>query len=476
MTSLLARLRAFSGDRLLRRVVRNSSYLFTSNAISAVLSIVTANVLGVKSFGELEIITVFVSNVNRLLSFRMGDVVVKYMGEALERGETERAAAVVKAGALIEAVTSLAAYAILVLLAPLGAALFAKDTSLVPLFLVYGFSILANIITETSTGVLQVTNHFRSQASITLLQSIVVAVMLVLAVVKGGTTDQMIWGVMLAYLSGKMVAGLGPVMVAAYWLPKTLGKDWWKASFGLLPPWRELIRFGLSTNVSATINVIARDSEGLWVGFFFNSTVTGYYKTARAIINLIVMPINPFISTTYPEITRAFVSRQWQRLRDLLGRVSTIAAVWTGGVAIVLVLFGEELLFSPITLFGRTFQLYKTEFLPAYPVLLIMLVGYGTANILFWNRPLLLVQGLADYALAVSFWAMAGKVALALFFLPRAGYLAEAGFLSLYFVVSVGVMVWRGLGGVRQAEELDQTEGREPANPEVPMPEQGIKR
>jgi O-antigen/teichoic acid export membrane protein len=458
MSWLLARLRAFGGDRLLRRVVRNSTYLFASNAISAVLSIVTANLLGVKSFGELEIITVFVSSVNRLLSFRMGDAVVKYMGEALERGEMERAGALVKAAALIEALTSLAAYGILALLAPLGAAWIAKDNRLAPLFLAYGISILANLITETSTGILQVTNHFRSQALITLLQSVVVAAMLALAVLRGGVADQMIWSVMWAYLSGKVVAGMGPVLVALFWLPKALGRDWWRASFKLLPPWRELIRFGVSTNFSATINVIARDSEGLWVGFFFNATVTGYYKTARAIINLIVMPINPFISTTFPEITRAYVNRQWQRLRDLLRRVSLIAGLWTGAVALGLLLLGRQLLFGPVLIFGHTFQLYRTEYLPAYPVLLILLVGYGVANVLFWNRPLLLVQGQADYALAVSFWAMLGKVALAFLLLPRAGYLAESAFLSLYFLVSVGVMVWRGLRGVRLAEQTTPAE------------------
>jgi hypothetical protein len=39
-------LRNWRQDRLLSRVLRNSSYLFASNAIGAVLSIVTANLLG----------------------------------------------------------------------------------------------------------------------------------------------------------------------------------------------------------------------------------------------------------------------------------------------------------------------------------------------------------------------------------------------------------------------------------------------
>ena len=451
MTAWLARARGFTGDRLLRRVVRNSTYLFASNAIGAILNIVTAGLLGLKDFGLLGIIIPFVSNVNRLLSFRMGDVVVRYMGEALAQdaqGGKRKAAAVVKAAGLVEAVTSLAAFGLLVLLAPLGAAYIAKDAGLTPLFLLFGVSILANITTETATGVLQVTGHFRSQALINLSQSLLVAAWIAVVALRGGGLVDVLW----AYLAGKIILGLGPILVALYWLPKTLGADWWRAPFDLLPPWREFIWFGIHTNFSGTINVFARDSETQWVGYFFGPEVSGLYKVALALINLIVMPINPFISTTYPEITKAFASQQWQRLRDLLRRVTIIAAGWTGAVVVGLLLIGQPLLFANWTLFGHTFHIYRPEYLPAFPILLILMAGYGTANILFWNRPLLLAQGMAGYALWVSLLAMALKVALELLLLPRAGYLAEAGLLSFYFILSVGWMTWRGLKGIRQAE------------------------
>ncbi|TLN28351.1 lipopolysaccharide biosynthesis protein [bacterium] len=451
MSRLIAAVQSWTQDRLLRRVVRNSTYLFASNVIAAVLSIVTANLLGVALFGLLGIITGFVANVNRLLSFRMGDVVVKYMGQALAHGEKERAAAVVKLAGLVETGTSLLAFGALALLAPLGATFFAKDASLTPLFLFFGLSILANFATETATGVLQVTNHFRSQALINLAQSVLVAVMVLFIAARGASLEL----VLLAYLAGKVVMGLGPIFVAIYWLPRSLGAGWWRADLKLLPPWRELARFAVSTNFSGTINVFARDSEVQWVGFFFDNSVAGYYKTALAIINLVVMPINPFIGTTFPEITRAFASRQWARLRSLLRRVTIIAASWTGAVALGLLLFGRQVLFSDWTLFGRTFHIYSNEFLPAFDILLVILVGYGVANILFWNRPLLLAQGLADYALRISLWSMLGKVLLALILLPGAGYIMEAVLLAGYFIVSVGLMVWRGLQKVRQAEALD---------------------
>ncbi|RPJ44286.1 MAG: hypothetical protein EHM21_10385 [Chloroflexi bacterium] len=444
-------LRSWRQDRLLRRVLRNSSYLFASNAIGAILSIITANLLGVAGFGLLGVITGFVAGINRLFSFRMGDVVVKYMGEALAQNDTGRAAAVVKAAMLAEALTSMAAFGFLALVTPLAAEYLAQDASAAPLFLFYGLSILANVTTETSTGVLQVTNHFRSQALISLSQSMLVAVVVTAAYVTGGGLVMVLWG----YLLGKMILGLGPVAAAFFWLPRVLGPGWLRVPLSLLPPRRELVRFAVSTNFSGTINQVARDSEVSWVSFFFRSTeVAGYYKAALAIITLIVMPINPFISTTYPEITRAFAAQAWDRLRSLLKRVSLIAAGWTGAVALGLLLFGQQVLFQTWTIFGRSFQIYGPEYLPAYPVLLVLLLGFGTANILFWNRPLLLSQGLADYVLKVSFWAMLVKVALMFALLPWAGYLAEAALLSAYFIVTVSLLVWRGLRQINRAEEI----------------------
>ncbi|WP_322508505.1 lipopolysaccharide biosynthesis protein [Anaerolinea sp.] len=457
MARLWERVRAFAEDRLLRRVVRNSAYLFISNVIAAVLGIVTANLLGASVFGTLGILTGFVTDVNRLFSFRMNDVVVRYMGEALAQRDKARAAAVVKAAALIEGAASLFAFLALLALAPVGARYFAKDASLTPLFILYGGSILTNLVNETSTGVLQVTGHFRSQALINLAQSVLVALIIVHAALTGGGLLEVLW----AYLLGKVILGLGPVGLALYWVGRVLGRDWWRASFALLPPWKELVRFGISTNFSGTINLIARDSEVPLVGFFFGPQIAGYYKIALQVVNLLIMPINPFIGTTYPEITRAWAAREWTRLKNLLRRVSFVAGGWSVLAGAGLALFGEALLFRPIAFFGRTFQVYKAEYLPALPVLMILLVGYGVANTFFWSRLLLLSQSKADQALRISFLAMLGKLALAVLFLPAAGYLMEAVFLSGYFIVSTGWMVVLGLRGLPAAAQDGEAAGED---------------
>ncbi len=441
------RLREWGRDRLLGRVLKNSSYLFASYVIGAVLTVVTARLLGVADFGVLGTVTVFVANLNRLFSFRMGEVVVKYMGEALAKGEKERAAAVVKVAFLTEAATSILAFVLLIALAPLAATYFAKDGTAANLFVLYGVSILTNAFSEAAVGVLQVTGHFRSQALINLLQTVLVAALLGVAAV----TQASLLFVLAVYLLGKTILGLGPVLVSFYWLPRVLGKGWWRAPFSALPPLREAARFAMHTNFNGTVTMVARDSEIPVVSFFFGPAAAGYYKIALALINLIVQPINPLISTTFPEITRTLARREWPLLRTLLRRITLIAAGWTGLVTVGLLLFGRPLIFQPWSFFGRTFDLLS-EYAPAYPLTLILLVGYGAANILFWNRPLLLAQGQAGFPFRVSLWAMLVKVALVLILLPRAELWVAAALLSAYLLVTVTVIAWRGLRGIELAQ------------------------
>jgi O-antigen/teichoic acid export membrane protein len=449
--------RLFSGieswgkDVILKKVVSNSAYLFSSQAFSAVLSILAANLLGVASFGELGVVISFVTNINRLLSFRMGDFVVRYMGAYLAEDKRKNASAILKVAGLTELSTSLVAYLVLVALSRWGALTFAKDLATQPLFIIYGITILGNVITETATGALQVMGHFRSLALLNLIESLSLLGLFAFVFVNQGG----VFAVMLVYLVGKMILGIGPVILALHWLPKTLGKGWWRTPLrGNLPERKPMIQFAINSNFSGTVTILARDSEVLWVSYFFDTTVAGYFKVALAVINLVVMPITPFISTTFPEITRHVAKREWARLKQLLTRVTIISGAWTGAVAAGMLLVGRQLLFSPWSLFGRTIYIYKEAYAPAYGVLLVLLIGFGAANIFFWNRSLLLAFGKAELPLQVSFFAMLGKVGLAFLIVPVLGYLAEAALFSAYFVVTVGILVVKGLAEVRSRAEL----------------------
>ncbi len=434
----------FRSDPILSRVLRNTGYLFSSRSLTLFLSMVQSvfagRLLGAELFGIVGIITSYVSTVNRLFSFRMGELIVRYLGEHLEAGEKEKAAAVAKAAMLTEGLTSLAAYFFLLVTASLAARYVTKDTAYTPLIMLYGLTILGNITYETSTGILQVTNHFRSQAALNLVQSILTAAVIFAAYLMNLGLEVVVW----AYLIGKVITGVGVSGMGWYHLNKALGRGWWKAPFSLLENWKELRKFALTSNFSATVNMVVRDSEVMWVGLLLNPLQAGYYKVAFAIINLISVPFDPVIAATYPEINRLTLARNWQKLRQMLRKLSTLALGLNLAVSAGIVLFGRWLL-----------GIYGAEFTAAYPALLILLAGFAFNYTLYWNRPLLLALGLPEYPFKATLWTGIVKVLLSLAVVPGLGYLAQAGLLSMYYIISVGLIVRRGFAEIRTRERMD---------------------
>jgi O-antigen/teichoic acid export membrane protein len=449
---MIKTIRAMWQDTLLRGIVKNSSYLFSSNSIAIVLSmlqgIFAARLLGATNFGILAgVILPVASDIHRLVSFRMSEPVVKYLNQYLAEGRRDRAAATVKGAMLVETLVTVLAYGVLVLAAPLAARYLAKDPQTSSLFLLYGAFLFSFAIYETATGVLQALNKFNQLALVRLVQSGVTAGLIFIAFLTHGGLLQ----VLLAYLAGKVLEGLIVSILALRLVRRELGSGWWRASLKLMPERRELGRFALSTNLQGTLNLIFRDSETLLISLLRSPAEAGYFRIALAVINLVTLPVDPFIAPTYREITRTIAERNYDLTRRLLKRVSIIAGTWTLAAGGAVTLSGYWLV--PL--------MYGAEFRPAYPALVILLAGYGFANILHWNRPLLLALGKPDFPIKSAAATGSIKTLLTFLVVPVYGYLAEAAILSGYFLSSIGLNVWRGRREIA-ARELEDT-----APPEV---------
>lgn len=429
-------------DPLLQRVVRNSSYLFSSNSVTAALNVVqgilVVRLLGDSGFGLLAIIMDFASNTNRLLSFRMSEVVVKYVGEALAQEKRERAAAIVKGVGLAEAGMSVFAYAVLLGLSAWGAQTFADDVAVINLFRFYGLFLLSNLVYETSVGVLQTTNKFKHVAQANFYQSIATTVMIIAVVIW----NLGILGVLAAYLIGKTTAGLMVANFALRELSSRLGPGWSRAPLGLVPDWKSIFRFAFSTNLNGTVNLFARDNLRLYLAIFLSDAQVGYFKLASSLVNLVMLPIEPFIWPTFAEITRTIAQRQWAMTRKLLRQVSTIGGIWTllaGGGLVAVGWWAIPLIWG-------------SQMAPAYFVLIILLAGYAFANIFNWNRPLLLALGQPGYPLMVGAVTGAVEVLLLFLLLPDGNFLVGAAIFSAYLAVSIIWNVLRGLSVLKQVE------------------------
>jgi O-antigen/teichoic acid export membrane protein len=430
-------------NELVRRMVRNSGYLFSTTGISAAASmlqgILAARLLGAAGFGILGTITVFTSTINNFASFRMGELVVKYVGYYTEHEDQTHAAAIFKLAALFEMLASLVAFGLIVLLAPLGAKYFAKDPATAPLFVLYGLIVLANLIAESSTGLLQIFDRFRRLASLNIVQSMVTLLLIVITFLsKGGLT-----GILIAYLVGKMIGAFAITGAALVEASRRWGASWWRTSLGLLfPKWRELAQFAISTNISATISLVTKDSELLWVSLLRGPVEAGYYKLALALANMVQMPIDPLPQATYPELSRQVARDQWSNFRYILLQGSRLAGTYTLFMTVFLVIFGKFLI--PL--------LYSAEFLPAYPALVILLAGLLVANTFYWRRIALLALGRADFPAKVNFVLAVFKIIGILLLVPQFGFIASAALLAGFYWVGSLISVLKIRSLIKQRE------------------------
>ena len=440
---------SWRADDLLKRLLRNSGYLFSSTVVSAALGfaqgILVVRLIGLDGYGLLiGVVFIFATNVNRLLSFRMSEVTVKYVGDALAQDNKDRAAALVKGLGLIEIGTSIAAYLVLLALTPWAAQALARDPSLALLFPAYGLFLLGNLVYETSTGVLQTFKRFDRISAVQLAGSLTIAACILVAFLLKGNLIHILG----AYLAGKLLAGLLIVLFAARELKTNLGKDWWRSPLALVPDWRGLLGFAINTNLNGTVNLIVRDSAPLFLAVFASTVEVAYFKLALSLVSLVTLPIEPFIWPTYAEITGTVARFQWDATKRLLRRVSAIAAAWTLSAGGVLVALGWWII--PFV--------YGEDAAPAYPATVILLIGYGFASILHWNRPLMLALGRPSYPLIVAILVGAVQIALIFILVPRFGYLGMAALLSAYFLVSIGLIAWRGLTEINRQSQVQNLE------------------
>ena len=471
---------------MIRRIIANSSYLFSATGIVAVFSLVqnilVGRVAGVTGVGVLATIILFTSIVNRLASFRMSELVIKYIGMYTEEKDHAQAAAVFKIACTAEIMASILAFVLVILLAPLAAQWLAKDPGMTGWFMLYAFIILANLIAESSTGLMQIFNRYRSIAILSVWGSLVTLVGVALVFIYfqvlsitgwaqinvdsfpdliaffrttklsssffTGAQDtvanavQAVPAILVAYILGKIVNAVGLTGMALHTASSEWGKGWWKTPISILRPQaRELVNFAVSTNLSASLSLINKDAEALWISLFRSPTETGYYRTALSLINLVQLPVSPLPQATYPELSREVARRNWRGVSDILRRGSFLSGSFSLVISVILALLGQQLILL----------LYKDPgFLPAYPALMILLPGFLIANTFFWNRIALLAFGRPDFPTKLNLVLAIAKIGGIFLLVPRYGYLASAALLSASYLVGVSIAVWKSRSILRK--------------------------
>lgn len=422
-------MRHWFNDRHFKSLLKNSSYLAASKAVAAVAGLSTlafaGRSLGVVMLGMLILITSYAKAASGLSKFQSWQLIVRYSGE-LHGGDPAAFRAATRFALGLDIVSGLGGMLVAILLLPLVGPLVGLDERYVPIAMLYCL-LLPTMGAATPVGVLRSLDRFD-------------------LISWQGTT----YPIARAILAGTAFATGAPFETfVAIWFATDLGGDlylWFLA-------WRELRRRGLNKGIRPTLR--PRELPGAWrfaihvnltaslvaawgpiarlvVGGLLGPAAAGLYRVAASLADSAQKPADMLANAYYPEVVRMDLATKgpWK----LMLRGTALASV-VGLLAVLLLLLGGQWLVELI---------FGADFLPAYPVLMVLIAAPLLGMLSFPLPPMLYALDRPDGPLkarllgTLAYFAVVAPLALSFGLVgAAAAYVAGYAVMVLALVVQV---------------------------------------
>ena len=368
-------MRHWFNDRHFKSLLKNSSYLAVSKAVAAVAGLATlafaGRSLGVLMFGMLILITSYAKAASGVSKFQSWQLIVRYGGQVLSGGGTEQFKAATGFALALDVVSGFGGMVLAILLLPVIGGWFGITDQYLGIAMLY-CALLPTMSAATPSGVLRSLDRFD-------------------LISWQGTADPIARAI-LAGIAWQMDAPFEAFV--AIWFVTDLGGDlflWFLAwrelrrrdlHHGIRPtlrprtlanPWRFAIHVNLASSLSAAWGPIAR----LIVGGLLGPPAAAIYRVAASLADSAQKPADLLAKVYYPEVVRMDLAtkKPWK----LMLRGSTLATS-VGVLAALLLLIGGRPLIGAI---------FGADFLPAYPVLMVLIIVPVLVMVSFPLTPML---------------------------------------------------------------------------------------
>lgn len=423
-------------------MLKGAGWLTSANALLFPMMIaqgaLTARLLGTSGYGVLAIGLSFNMVVSGFLSFRMQELVVKWVTQ-LREADGAAASTAFRAGMAADTAASLVAFALVEVLAGWVATVFAKNSEMAGPFRLLGLMLVLQCGRESSLGIMSLNRQFKLQAVIQIVAQSVALIGVLVAFLLHAD----LYGVVAALLAAEAVRSGLLWVLGARAAGQALGHGWLRTPLSRLGGFgREMVRFAAFTNLGGTLGTLSKQGDALILGLLLNPVSAGYYKLAHSIVQLAVFPVMPLATVTYPELSHAVATESWSAFRQHVRRGAKVAAVLVIPVAVALGVAAPAL----ISL------VYGPDFVPAASALAILLVGYTVDGMLFWDRGAMLALGRPGYLARMSLVSAIIKLGLAFALVPLGGYLFMAVAASVALITTQSLIARKTLSSVRAIE------------------------
>ncbi|WP_311267187.1 oligosaccharide flippase family protein [Sphingobium sp. WCS2017Hpa-17] len=372
------------------RILANTGWLLGGKGVGGVLSLaylaIVTRTLGVEDFGRFALILSASNVIKALTSFDSWQIVVRYGQPHLTEGNGDALNRVLRFCILIDLLSALAGGAI-------AAAIILFFSDLLEIgpdmgWQVWTFCMVMMITIRSSpTGVLRLFDRFDSAAFAETMIPVgrMIGAGVALIVMPGIT------GFLIAWAFAELVCAI------AYWgLALRVGK-------GRIGSWRAgraidarrenpgIVGFLTATNLQTSLGSIGQQVAVLMVGAFVGPTGAGLYRLANQLANSLTKISSLLSRSIFVELSRTS-SHGKEALSALFRRTNKLALVAGAVIIGLIVTIGHPLLGL---IAGK-------DFLPAYPLLLMLGVSACIDLIGVSYRPLLMATDRAGLSLRIS--------------------------------------------------------------------------
>jgi O-antigen/teichoic acid export membrane protein len=328
-----AMLRALLRDRLLRRMLKNTSYLLSGTAGASFLGLValalTARALGPELLGVLALIQAYIGMVDRA-RMETWPALIKYGAEALEHERRDDFKSLIKFGFLLDLATSLLATVIAV--AGVYVAGWWLDWTPETMEMASLFSLV--ILFRTSSmpvAVLRLFNRFGLDAAQDIISAIVRVLFVAIAYMAGAG----LWTFLLIILAADIINSL--LLTSAAWV--VLWREGYRGVMtssceGITQRCPGIWGFIWSLNAGNIARKSTRELDILFVGGMLGPAAASLYHIAKKLGEVLVLVGTPIQQAVYPELARLWVRAEAARFR----RTVTQIDLGSGGLGVAFLL------------------------------------------------------------------------------------------------------------------------------------------
>jgi O-antigen/teichoic acid export membrane protein len=412
------------------RILRNTGWLLGGKGVGAVLSLVylaiVTRTLGVADFGRFALVLSAATVIRAITSFDSWQIIVRYGQTHLATGNANALNRVLRFCILID----LASAAVGGLIAAIIILVFGNLLALPPgMGLAAWLFCMVMMITIRSSpmGILRLFDRFDSAAFAETMIPVgrMIGSLAALAWMPSITGFLIAWGV------AELLCAL-----AYWWLALKEGR-------GRIGQWTEgramdaraenpgIIGFLTATNLQTSLSSMGQQVAVLIVGLFVGPVGAGLYRLANQLANSLTKISGLLSRSIFVELSRSG-SQGGEALGALFRRTNRLALV-AGAVIIALILIIGHPLLGLVA--GR-------DFLPAYPLLLLLGIAACIDLIGVSYRPLLMATDRAGLSLRITFISTALLLGMQAALLPLYGTIGAA---SANIVAAIAGFVMMGL-------------------------------